>query len=266
MKTVTYILFCLFLSVITIAQEKLQNYTDINGMKQGYWEKNDAEGNIVYKGYFSDNMPIGTFLRYHKNGVIKAEMIYDSVDQKKASVVLYDDAGAIAAKGEYYNKLKNNVWVYYSAENKPVVEEQYVNGKLHGIAKKFYPSGKIVESKSFNNGLLHGDWFWYYEDGTVRMKTTNNADKRSGAFFIYYPGGKPKIKGNYEEDYKHGKWTFYDEKGKVEREINYKKDIADNQAELDEKMSKELKEMDAKNGQIPDPQNFTDSPESFFNK
>lgn len=261
----TTLFLILVFPFISNAQDTLRNYTDINGMKQGYWLKKDEKGSKVYEGYFKNNVPVGKFIRYHENGRVKAEMFYDSLDQRIVRALLYDDTGELAGKGMYFNKMKDKTWYYYGVGEKLLVEEQYDKGKLNGTSKKYYPSGSVVEVKNFKNGQLHGEWNWYYEDGKPRMKANNLNDKRSGDFIIYYPDGKIKIKGAYKDDRKEGHWIFYTDKGAIEKELDYVQDVAENQEELDKEMCKELKEMDTKQGQYLDPQEYIDNPDGYIN-
>ena len=48
--------------------DTLKNYKDINGLKQGYWEKPYKNGRIAYKAYFVNDKLVGDYFRYYSNG------------------------------------------------------------------------------------------------------------------------------------------------------------------------------------------------------
>lgn len=233
--------------------DSLSNYVDINGMKQGYWLKQDENGNNVFEGTFKNNEPIGLFKKFHPNGVVKAEMNFDKYDQKKVNVKMFDSSGELSAEGAYYDKKKEGLWKFYGQQEKLIAEETYTKGVLNGVSKNYYKSGGIQEIKMFKNGLMHGEWKWFYENGKPRLSANHTNGKRSGAFYIFYESGFYYIKGAYKDDYKDGDWYIYDEKGSQIVNYHFTQGVADNQDELDRKVTEELKEMESKKGLFKEP-------------
>ena len=74
MKNCIQILIIILLGNAALSQnvgqkgDTLKNYTDINGLKQGYWQKKYYNGNIKYEVYFKNNKPIGEFKRFYESG------------------------------------------------------------------------------------------------------------------------------------------------------------------------------------------------------
>lgn len=253
MKTILLLLLLIGIQQIIFAQDSVVNYTDINGMKQGYWVKTNEKGEKVYEGNFKNNIPFGEFKRFHANGALSAKMFFDTNDQKRSSVEIYDDRGELGAKGFYYNKKKDSTWLYYGANEKLIKEENYKNGKLNGVCKVFYPNGQEMEVKGWKDGKMDGPWIWYFEDGTPRLTSEHSNDKRTGEFTIFYNTGKVYIKGEYKNDFKHGKWYFYNEDGEEEKTMKFKNGEAENQEEIDKQVTKELEDMELKKGTIAEP-------------
>ena len=249
------VLLSFFLPFIALSQtDSIVNYTDINGMKQGYWVKKDANGQKIYEGYFKNNIPYGEMRRYHANGVLKAIMVFDKVNQSQVKVTYFDDSGELSAKGFFYNKQRDSIWQYFGADSKLLGEEHYFRGKRTGVSKKFYPSGKIVEEIWYKNNKLEGSWIRYYENGSIRMKTQQVNDKRVGDFYSYYPDGKVEIKGLYRNDLKDGVWTKYDPKGGVSKEMKFTNGKMENEEALDREFAKELEQAEKEKGRFKDPE------------
>ena len=115
--------------------DSIVNYTDINGMKQGYWVKKDMNGQKIYEGYFKNNIPYGEMKRYHGNGVLKALMVFDKTNQSKVNVTYFDDTGELSAKGYFYDKQRDSLWQYFGAGAILVGEEHYIKGLRTGVSK-----------------------------------------------------------------------------------------------------------------------------------
>ena len=89
------------------------NYTDINGNKQGHWEKKYQNGTIAYKAEFKNNKLVGEYTRYYQTGTIKAIIKYD-ITGNKGKAILYWDDGTKMATGNYINQnVKDSIWVYF---------------------------------------------------------------------------------------------------------------------------------------------------------
>ena len=56
--------------------------------------------------------------------------------------------------------------------NETIAEYQYVNGRKHGIQKRYFPCGQLKEATMYTNGLANGRFISYYEDGSKRMNAT----------------------------------------------------------------------------------------------
>jgi len=247
-------------------RENLLNYSDINGMKQGHWIKKDLDGSIIYEGYFVDNLPVGTFKRFHANGQMKTELIFDENKQRYASVKMWDNTGELAATGFYDKRKKDSVWEYYGIEEKLVYHEEYKSGLRHGMCKKFYPSGQIAEEKEWKDGKMDGKWVQYYPDGKIRLMSQNKANARIGKFVVYQANGKPLVEGAYKNDRKDGKWIVYNPKGDVDKEMNFKEGKLENDQELARELTKELDEAEKLKGQFPEPSSFQNPEEFFLNR
>ncbi|MFQ3676091.1 MAG: hypothetical protein SNJ64_06070 [Endomicrobiia bacterium] len=207
-------------------------------------------------------MPIGEFKRYHKNGVVKELMVFDTKDQKKVYVKYFDSTNELAAEGFFYDKKRDSVWKYYGQKAILCAEERYVKGVKHGVKKKFYEDGKTpVEEIWYKNGKLDGPWLRYYQNGKLRMKTQHINDKREGPFYSYTSEGIITLIGHYKNDLNDGIWQFFDEKtGKQIKTMKFIKGHAENELELDRALAKELEEAEKNKGKFQDPQNMIGSP------
>lgn len=263
-KGIAGLLLALPVWVAAQSGDSVVNYTDINGMKQGYWIKKDGNNQKVYEGYFKNNVPYGTMKRYHSNGKLKALMVYNETDQKQITVTYYDDSGELGATGFFKNGQRDSVWKFFGEHEKLLKEEHYKAGKLNGICKIFYPSGKILEERAWKEGKQNGFWTRYWESGQVRMKANHVNNERTGDFLVYWENGKVEIKGKYTKDVKDGEWVFSNDQGKVEKTLKFKDGLATNETEIDRQFTKDLEDAEKNQQQFKDPANYVDNPASMM--
>jgi antitoxin component YwqK of YwqJK toxin-antitoxin module len=252
-------LLLLLISQITPAQNAVRdtlNRTDTQGRKQGYWEKYDSRGILLYRGYFVNGRPAGEFRRYFDNGKVKSLLYYhpasDTVD-----VTFFYMNGKKAATGQYVNKKKNGEWRYFSYYHDSLSYlENYRNDLKEGPSIKFYPSGDTAEIIDFKANKKNGRWIQYYPGGQVKLTATYVNDKLEGKFSMYYPDGKNQLQGTYHYDVRQGKWYLFNKKGILVQSISYTDGIPDNLEELTREQSALLDSLEKNKGKFLDPEKY----------
>lgn len=237
--------------------DTLKNYKDINGLKQGYWEKTYKNKTIAYKAYFVNDKLFGEFTRFYSNGKKMIKIKYDK--NQSGYAILFWDTGKKMAEGKYINtNVKDSVWKFYGIDEALMSTEVYKNGIKNGMTKNFYRNKKLSEEIEWTNGKKNGLWRKYYDNGNTRMETKYTNNELNGIFHAFYENGRIYIKGNYKSDLKNGIWTFYDIDGKVDKTIEYNNGIATNQNELDSTETELIKSWEKQKGKIaePDPNQF----------
>ncbi len=133
-----------------------------------------------------------------------------------------------------------------------IFEGNIANGKMQGLWKTYYKSGRIKNSVNYVDGMPSGECYFYYDDPQNKTKAIvsyepagkiniykefhdNGARKieifhedgvANGEANFYFPTGSIQIEGRYRDGKKHGRWKYYDENGKklgVERWRNGEK-------------------------------------------
>ncbi len=254
------IVFVAFMSNSILAQnigqkgDSLRNYTDINGNKQGYWEKKFKNGNIAYQATFKDNKLTGIYKRYYENGQLFALIQYPINPDSLAKVTYFWDDGKLLANGHFVEqKLKHGHWIYYNTQALKIAEMDYDHGQLNGKKIVYYHSGKPSYKVTYKNGIKDGVEVRYYDNGEKETEQQIKNGKFDGKIYVYYPSGKFKIMGNYKSNLKDGKWTFYSTSGQIEHTIIYHHGVAENQDELDKKFTKQVEDWEKMKGKIPEP-------------
>lgn len=248
----------LFFGELTFAQDVVKetkeviNYTDINGLKQGKWKKPYKSGRLAYEATFKNDKLIGLYQRFYPSGKLMIEVNYD--EKEAGPVTLFYDNGEISARGFYVNrKVRDSVWYLYDANRYRLSEIHYKNGVLHGKQIVYWKNGIKCQEKDWVNGKEEGVWQERFENGNDRLKARMINNKRNGLFSVYYPSGRYYLKGHYKNNIREGLWIYYEENGDVKKELHYINGHAENEDEIDRKITKEILEWDEVKGKIPDP-------------
>lgn len=212
----------LFILLISLPSEVLlaqaANITDEKGFKQGPWEKKDSRGNLLYRGTFSDNKPVGEFTYYDSTGKVKAVTVF-SEKGMKAYTRLFE-RGFKVSEGIYVNEKKDSLWKYFNNDSVVIAEENYVNGVPDGVWKTYYANGSLYEEMPYVKGVKEGTWLQYFYDGPVKTKATYKDGLLEGLATFYHPNGRVFISGPYVHNMKDGTWMHMDDKGvAIKREI-----------------------------------------------
>ncbi|MBR1626513.1 MAG: hypothetical protein IJ681_05145 [Bacteroidales bacterium] len=201
-----------------------QNVTDANGKKQGEWIKKDNKGHIVYKGQFKDDYPTDTFYYYDKKGKLELKNYFTEKGKRTHSQFLYPN-GRIKAEGDYVNKKKEGLWVYYTEKGIKIAEENYKNNLKDGEEKKWETKGKdIIEVTNYKQGVKEGEYFQtLYGEGYYTSYYKN--DLLDGSYKEYYPDKTLKIKGQFSKGKKEGTWEVYDRSSTCVQKLFYENDV-----------------------------------------
>lgn len=202
------------------------NQKDANGKRHGVWKKYYKNKRIRYTGTFEHGKEVGTFKFYSAaNSEFPTVVRIFNKNTNTADVTFYTVAGKLESKGLMDGKNRIGTWIYYHEDGKTIMsEETYKNGKLHGIYKTFYNSGKPTEVANYVNGLLDGPYKKYAIKGHVYQSFTYKAGKLNGTATYYNrKDGEIHTKGTFKDDVRVGTWENYSDGELVSTEQPNKK-------------------------------------------
>lgn len=193
------------------AQEKVNQY-DSNDKRDGVWKKHYSNNRIRYVGTFSHGKEVGTFKYYsasNSDNPIIIKKFQDGSDA--ADVQFYTTGGVLESEGMMRGKKRVGKWLFYHENGKSIMsEENYVNGKLEGSYKTYYPSGEPTEITSYKNGLLDGNYKKYSIKGLLYNDFNYKRGKLNG-MAVYYSRSTGDLikKGPFKDDLRVGTWENY---------------------------------------------------------
>ncbi len=220
-----YLIFVFFFTASLFAQET--NKLDDKGLKQGLWKGIYEESKRPrYEGTFEHGKEVGMFKFFDdtKVGTVIATREFNSKDNS-CYTICYNQNKSKVSEGKLVNKLYEGEWKYYH-ENSPEIMtlENYLNGKLNGLRKVFYPSGKIAEEANYKNGKKEGSYKKYAENGIILEETIYKNDEYDGLAIFRSPDNVVVAKGNFIKGKKEAIWEF-NTNGKITKENMSKKKV-----------------------------------------
>ena len=216
MKWASLFLMFIFIHPVFSQQQEL-NKIDSKGKKQGKWVKRDESNQIIYTGFFKDDLPKGTFRYYYpgKDTLLKSVLIHSS-DGKSVRAINYHMNRSIMSTGKYVDKLKDSLWIFFHETGYKTAEEFYKKGKRNGLTKVYYENEKILSQYNYKDDKKDGEFKEYFDNGAVKLTGNYKMDNPEGRFTYYFPNGKIVAEGNYLNGSKHLLWMYYKQDGSFE--------------------------------------------------
>jgi len=243
MKKGLILVLLIAVSLFTFAQET-ENYTDANGLKQGYWD--ETTGHMTSKGHYLDNLKDGSWVNYHNNGMVNSVISYIK-GKKNGTAIFIDQRAYLKYEQNYKNDILDGAYKEYAPGGRMKKELNYKDGKLHGAKKIYYDNGRVQEESFYvdgqkdgiakwysQNGKLVAEFYYkmgifdgtqkaYYNTGELMSEGFYTNNKKEALYKEYYIDGTVKLEGQYERDLKTGEWNEYSEDGKLIKLTVYKK-------------------------------------------
>lgn len=247
-----------------IDYDTVKNYTDIQGNKQGTWIKHHPNGQLRYKGFFIDDVPVGEFKRFHLNGNKQSHKTFN--EDGSCSIKYWWENGRKAAEGQFdADRQRTGLWKIYYKEGSLLSKINYKNGLAHGNVILYYPGTNIMLLDCYyEEGALNGKYTKYFNNGAVMQKGTYKDGLRHGYYQFFTPEGFVDEEGEYLHGSKHGEWTFYDEHGELDEVLTYDRGIPDNFDEIMQEWDERREWAKDNQHKFADPHEFFDNPYEFF--
>ena len=179
--------------------------------KQGYWKIFHKQDSLLFQGYFVDDIKKGWWWVLHNKTLLCA--------------------------GNFEQDMKQGYWQYFEqGENKTTKYVNYLDDKLHGLAREFTADSVLIADGDFMFGLKSGYWKFYYNNAVLKENGNFSKNAKSGWWQCFDILGRISVEANYMNniisgyvkkykngiifqegiqinDRHYGTWKYYDNKG-----------------------------------------------------
>ena len=250
----TLVAYCAIGQNVGQEENSLLNYVDINGLKQGDWNKTYSNGVMEYETYFIDNKPVGDFKKYDKFGNLFAYLIHDTLTDF-ARAKFYHRSGKIISEGNYLGKNRDSTWNYYSSNGILYLQESYKNGIKDGVCRRYTKEKVLIEESYWKDSVKDGSWKKFYSSGELMWESNFENGLLEGEAKSWYKNGKIYREGTFKNDLMEGPWFKYSDKGGVEKIYHYKGGFS---LEAEEESNEVMKELHDNKGKFYGPEGAND--------
>jgi len=255
------IILILFSPLFTFSQI---NQTDANGLRQGFWQKQQSNGRLMYEGNFKDGKPVGEWKRYHTGGQVKAIIKYQA-DSDSAFSQLFDEWGKKVAEGMYLNEKKAGLWIYFS-EGRKIADEHFSDGEKHGQSHKYYETGEVWEETDWVRGKQEGSYRVFFQNGEPFFQCKMSNNQRNGLCLTYFQKGRVELEASYINGLRNGEWKYFDDQGSYRYSLFYDTGKILNPEVRDSISNLQLQMMEVGKDSVPDPEKYMQDPSEYMLK
>ncbi|MFT6856997.1 MAG: antitoxin component YwqK of YwqJK toxin-antitoxin module [Cyclobacteriaceae bacterium] len=121
---------------------------------------------IAAEGDFFNGLESGAYTEYNDKGVVTSIINYYKGAQQGLTFVF--KSNELQSKANYHDGVLHGEYKQYN-RRKLIEEKTYENGKLQGVARKFYTNGNIMEEAFYNVGQLDGIAKWFNQEGEMTI-------------------------------------------------------------------------------------------------
>lgn len=107
---------------------------------------------------------------------------------------------------------------YDDAQTRKRLEVPLVDGKKHGVAQLWHPSGGFAAECEYKADVLDGPCTQYDVEGRMTEKLVFRDGRASGPATLYHPSGRRRGEGQYLDGRREGDWIFWHANGQIRAE------------------------------------------------
>ena len=187
---------------------------DFSASTNGSWKSWHDNGQMAWKGTFTNGNKNGLWIEWYDNGNKQFEMSYLNGTLDGLWTEWYYN-GNVRSKGMLNDDERNGQWIKYYSNGQTKKESWYRDGEKHGLCSSYHIGLKIECQQSYLNGKKDGVCVVRYENDTIKKHGTYKNGNKTGRWIHNYANSKPKSSGLYNDGEKKHKWTYWYENGTI---------------------------------------------------
>ena len=174
-------------------------------------------GKPQFKKTYNNDVLDGEYIAFYNNGKPQQRSLYEK-GQLNGETDYFDRDGNITKIEHYQNGVKHGI--ERIIQNNTLVEENnYVDGKLDGVSKK-YNAQYLTDEITYKNGKKNGAHRIFAEDGGITIIPYVD-DKKSGIGKSFSPTTRIGTRTTYLNDQKNGLYAEWIDNGVIENVERY---------------------------------------------
>ncbi|MCS6796704.1 MAG: hypothetical protein RMJ97_05390 [Raineya sp.] len=194
----------------------------IEGQLQGIVKEYYENGKIFKEMNFVNGQLHGISKTFYPSGNLQYEEIYQNGLKEGLQKEFYDLASSpIMVQFTMKNNAKEGKETMYNENGKPIAENSYKAGILHGTSKKWdTQTAQLIYEATYENGYRIGKEILNYPNGKPQKIVIYRDLERNKSVVMYNETGEIIFEGTFVNNLQNG--IIKEIKGEVRTEISYK--------------------------------------------
>ena len=193
-------------------------FTPFNGTCQTW----NRSGYVLEELTCTNGKRDGIDTSFYGSGCVQSTQGYILGIKNGKHQVFFDSTGQLRKEENYLNGKLHGLVQEYNRSGDTLLYMNYALDIPHGIQRTYYPDGKRFKVISYKNGLLDGSHLTYTAEGKLELKLSYKEGKKDGVFIFYHDNEKEAGKETWSLDLKNGEFITFNEEGKIAH-IGYNK-------------------------------------------
>ncbi len=114
---------------------------------------------------------------YYTGGKVRSEFIWSDSSGQNGVKKTYGFSGELTSAVQVLNGVPHGIMTIYDSKRRVIRQIPYVNGKVHGVDKSFYPNGDRMITYTYQYGIKNGNAYTYNSNGSVCKKAIYKNDR-----------------------------------------------------------------------------------------
>lgn len=190
-------------------------------IKHGPYKRWHKNGNLRSEGMYDQNKLAGVIKEYSKDGRLKEQTSYAAGEKHGASVV-WNKKGAKTMSGSYQNGKKSGKFAFWDKSGRMKEKGSFLNDLKHGVWTIYHRNSRIRSQTTWAQGHKNGKEIIHSRDGIVTSQKSYREDLPHGPWILYHRSGEKKSEGTYVAGQRNGLWFEYDRDGSMRRTMTFK--------------------------------------------
>src|SRR3989344_8243216 len=186
-----------------------------NGKKEGKEQFFSEEGVLLGEGLFQKGRAIGRHYREYANGNLAYLAEFDGEGTLLEPIAEFNEDGQKIRQFFSQGDKLEGAYLEWYPDGTPKLERQYIEGRMDGEQREYFPSGHLKVCAHYKNDQhdgLHEEW---HENGVLARKAHFHEVKKEGQMGEWYPNGNSKLDAYFLADQPDGVQTEWHENGQL---------------------------------------------------
>lgn len=147
--------------------------TFVRGREQGVWRLWHQSGELATSIPFQDGQPVEGHQTdvFDETGTLRGREVPLPHGGSRATW-FYPNGSRMSEGARSPSGLEEGIWTSWHENGHKRVENEYVDGEIHGYRRTWYTNGQLESDASWESDEPHGDSREWYENGSIKRQGT----------------------------------------------------------------------------------------------